>query len=300
MIKILYTTLSLTACLGLAACFDGAQNDTGLISVYVTDAPVDEAAAVYVTFTAVELQHENGDLERIELDEPRQIDLLRLQGTNSERLLRDASILAGEYEWLRLDILAEPGDMDSFVEMEDGGQHPLHLPEEYREGLKTSQGFEIAEQGILEFTVDFDLRKSLLKPNNAGDDYILRPELRLVDNDIVGTLQGRVRDDWANLDECTPAVYLYEGHEAETGSEGSENPPLTSALVSLNTSNGDYRYSFGFLPPGEYTAAFTCDAGWDNPIEDNDIEFLMSLDVEIEEDESTEAHFENDDDNGDD
>ena len=59
------------------------------------------------------------------------------------------------------------------------------------------------------------------------------------------------------------------------GEEGSANAPLTSAAVSLDNSSGDWSYTIGFLAPGAYTVAFTCQASDDDPDKaDDDIEFV--------------------------
>jgi hypothetical protein len=63
------------------------------------------------------------------------------------------------------------------------------------------------------------------------------------------------------------------------GEEGSNNAPLTSADVGLNSATGLWDYTVGFLAPGEYAVAFTCQAADDFPDAANDgIELTESSD----------------------
>ena len=43
-----------------------------------------------------------------------------------------------------------------------------------------------------DFTIDFDLRKSVVHPPGQGETYLLKPVLRLVNNLEVGTIDGTV------------------------------------------------------------------------------------------------------------
>ncbi|MEA5445695.1 DUF4382 domain-containing protein [Gammaproteobacteria bacterium AB-CW1] len=259
----------------LAGCFDGSSSDgTGTLSLDITDAPVDNATAVVVEFSGVEIQPADGQRISFEFDEIRSIDLLTLQGNDSEPLLEGESVPAGEYEWIRLQVNAVAGTVDSFIEFEDGGQHSLFVPSGSETGLKLVSGFTVPAGGAADFTIDFDLRKSVTNPQGKPD-YILKPALRMVNNVDVGSISGTVADAWAADDACSPAVYVYTGHDAEAGSEGSDNPPLTSALVALNDDSGEFEYTVGFLEEADYSAAFTCEADQDDPEEGNDIEFLQ-------------------------
>lgn len=79
------SALAFLSVLGLAAC-DSGGDDTGSVSVGVTDAPVDGATNVWVEFTGVTLKHKHEGKGEISFDftTPRVIDLLALQGDASE------------------------------------------------------------------------------------------------------------------------------------------------------------------------------------------------------------------------
>ena len=275
--------------IGLSGCFSG--DDHGSFSLSVTDAPVDDATAVVVEFTGVSIKPANGQAEVFTFDEPRSINLLELQGTASESLLEDELVPAGQYEWIRLHVNAVNGEFDSYIEFDDGSQHSLFVPSGAQTGLKLVSGFVVPANGSADFTIDFDLRKSIANPQSPTVDYILKPALRLVDNTEVGHISGTVAADWAADEECSGAVYVYEGHDAETGSVGSDNEPVTSALVAMNDETGEFEYTAGFLLEGDYTAAFTCEADQDDPEEASPISFLQAQNTSVTVDETTEVNF---------
>lgn len=89
---------------GLSACGGGGSDSggTGSFSLSVTDAPVDGATAVMVTFIAVTLKPAEGDAITIPLDTPQSINLLDYQNGESVTLVEDEAVTAGDYAWIRL------------------------------------------------------------------------------------------------------------------------------------------------------------------------------------------------------
>jgi hypothetical protein len=129
------------ATMGLVACGGGGSTDggsnlttqsgTGLMSLAVTDAPpIDRRQTRVVEFTHIELQPAD-DGERVVIcldqdpaylldasggeascplpDEPREIDLLALQGEESEFLFEGVEVPAGNYDWIRFYLEPAPG-----------------------------------------------------------------------------------------------------------------------------------------------------------------------------------------------
>ncbi|NRB37856.1 MAG: DUF4382 domain-containing protein [Pseudomonadales bacterium] len=246
----------------LAACGSDSDN-TGQLSIGVTDAPIDSASNVFVEFTAVELKPKSGASFIIELDAPTQIDLLAYQGSASAPLVESEVITAGEYNWIRLHINAEEGTRNSYIVLDDGTEHALTIPSGAQSGLKMNRGFTVAAGGITDFTIDFDLRKSINAPTQEGGEYKLRPTLRIVDSLNVVTISG-VINDYPCLAEQTAAVYLFAGDVAPVDVSESAGP-ITTAFVSMDAETGDYAYELGFIAAGEYTMAYTCDAASDDP-----------------------------------
>jgi hypothetical protein len=282
--------VALTGCGGSSS--DDSTATTGTLGIAVTDAPVDSASRVIVQFDGIEIQPASGERLTFNFDTPRQIDLLALQGNNSEPLLDGEQVPAGQYEWMRVMVTGNRTSLESFIELEaDGGQHPLWIPSGSETGLKLVQGFIVPVGGSADFTIDFDLRKSITDPEAAGQPYILKPALRLVNNVEVGTLTGTVDTATASAETCSPAAYVYSGADVTPDDEGSATSPLTSALISMDEATGNYGFTVGFLSAGDYTVAWTCQADADDPATDDDILFEDFVNVSIVANETTDIAF---------
>lgn len=287
----------------LGACSSSSDNDDmSTVTLEVTDAPVDELAAVHVMFTGVEFQG-SGERIEFEFDEPRVIDLLALSGGDTEGLLIDEAIPPDDYQWIRLQVQAEQGEMDSWVEQDDGGEESLFIPGGAQSGLQLNGPFTLTAGQGASFVVDFDLRKSVNNPQGFPD-YRLRPTLRIIDVIEAGSIAGTVDPAFLALEDCAEmdapatgagaAVYVFEGPEAEPVDidiDGGNGGPVTTAPVTLDESAGEFVYTAAFLMPGEYTVAFTCQASLDDPEAADDIEFVEAQDVTVEAGETTEADF---------
>jgi len=282
----------LASCGGGDADTAGPASSTpeyGRLTLRITDSPVTAAERVVVQFTGVELKKVNGDTEVFDFT-PRQIDLLALDGGGSEVLFADEDLLAGEYEWIRLKVNAGRDGSDSFIELDDGSVHPLFIPSGNQSGLKLIRGFTIGVGSTHNFTIDFDLRKSVVHPPGLGEPYLLKPVLRLVDNLQVGTIDGTVATALV-VDGCEPAVYLYPGSDVVPDDLGSATAPLASTAVSLDDASGEYRFRLGFVPAGPYTIAFTCAADDDIAETDEVIAFAPALNAAVEAGKTTTVQF---------
>ena len=304
-------TVSLIACGGGGS--GGGGVSTGTLDLSVTDAPVDNAKMVLVQFTGVHVKPSEGEAFDIALSgdsqtcqdlldgvdpspspdgEPtvRCIELKELQGTNSEPLLEGIELSAGQYNWMRLDVDADRGTMDSIIVLKDESVESLYVSSGDQTGLKLNSGFTILAGGSHDFVIDFDLRKSVNDPE-AFADYHLKPALRLIDMSESGNIVGTVETSLLSTEGCNGdvntgdgfAVYVYEGGEGTNiGEEGSEDAPLTSASISLNNDTAMWEYIVGYVPPGEYTVAFTCQAVDDSAeVPDDGIEFVESADSPV-------------------
>lgn len=284
----LLNSLLVMTLFGLAAC---NSSDSGTMTLGVTDAPVDNANRVVVEFSGVALKPNGGNEIVFGFDEPRQIDLLALQGGETELLLDEVTLDAGNYNWIRLTVNAGMNASDSFIELEDGSVYALFIPSGNETGLKLVQGFTVPANGSADFTIDFDLRKSVVDPQSAGTPYILKPALRLVDNTEVGTIAGTVPSATATASGCTPAVYVYEGSDVTPDDIGSSNEPVASGTVEMSDETGEFEYRVAFLVAGDYTAALTCDADADAADADDDITFEAQQNATVEVDQVTTVDF---------
>ena len=280
----------------LAACGGGGSesSDTaqpfGRLTLRITDSPVTSAKRVVVEFTGVEIKARGGGETEVFDFAPRQIDLLALDGGGSEILLSDEDLPAGEYEWIRLKVNAGRNASDSFIELDDGSIHPLFIPSGNQTGLKLIRGFTIGAGSTSNFTIDFNLRKSVIHPPGLGEPYLLKPVLRLVNNLEVGTIDGTVAPELI-VSDCMPAVYLYTGADVVPDDNGSATPPLATTAVKLDEATGVYRFRVGFVPTGAHTLAFTCGADDDGAETDDAINFSAPRNVDVLAGQTTTVEF---------
>jgi hypothetical protein len=257
----------------LAGC--GGDGATSTLHLNLTDAPVTGATTVWVQFTGVEVKPVGGPAVSFEFSPARGFDLLTLQNGNAATLLPDATVPAGEYEWVRL--MVDPTPDSSYV-VDATGQHGLRIPSGMQTGLKLIRGFTMPAGGRADFTIDFLLDKSIIAPPGQSPNYQMKPVLRMTDNVEAGTLAGSfAAPTLAAIPACAgkaPTVYLYEGtavapDDIFNPADGSaDTAPTVDPLVTTTATlvSGVYTYKIAFLQTGTYTAAFTCNN--DDPLVD--------------------------------
>lgn len=270
----------------LVACGGGGgdQPRTGTLKLGITDAPVDQALEVNLQFTGVELKPVDGEAFSLDFTPAKNFNLLSLTGTTRAMLVDGVQIPAGDYEWVRLKVTADPNvGGDSYVVLEQGGQQcEIRIPSGDQTGLKLVRGFTVAVGAITDFTIDFDLRKSLVAPpgqrtivDTCGNQaFLLKPVLRMVNNLQVGAIGGTIDPNLIAAQCASPTtppypgnVYLF-GPIAEGAADTTVVPDdydandadgrdaLASAMVDPDTGS----YTIGFVAPGRYKVAYTCDA----------------------------------------
>jgi len=265
---------------------------TGFLSLGVSDGPLHDARKVCITFNEIELKS-GSETKIIPLDPARKINLLEFQGTDIAPLLVDQEVTAGDYQWMRLGIdavrgtLVNPGDITgtqcdgdaSYIVMEDDRVFNLYVPSGAKNGLKLVSGFTIPAGGSPDFTAEFDLARSITAPPGLDPDVVLRPVIRLVNNVDVGSLAGVVDSGLAAADGCDPSVYVFKDNikpnpigidDDPESTETDPNDPVATAMVNKQTNSDEtetWNYSVGFLLPGDYEAAFTCNGTDFEPVD---------------------------------
>lgn len=285
--------------LGLMACGGGDDSNTsnfgqsGNLQLSITDAPMDGAEAVTITFSQVTVKPVNGNPVELTDLEKTSLNLLNYTGGDSELLINtsdnnshDPALPAGDYEWMRFHISQATITIDGQV-------YELEVPSGDTSGLKLNRPFTIPANDIGFYTIDFDLRHSVIGPfTKHGEQYYkLKPVLRLVENEEVGKIKGVI--DSNLLTDCSDAaVYLFEDHiDAEdmddvdfdaledSMDDHDDMEPVMSISLSSWT-GGDAVYSFGFVEQGEYTVALAC--GSDDPdFDDDDLHFYETAPVTV-------------------
>lgn len=275
----------------LAGCSSGGDSPPGtaFLSVSLMDAPVDGVTAVWVRITSISLKPAGGPPVELELTEtPLDVNLLALTETNAAILIDEAAIQPGGYEWIAMDIAAQPNVRDSYVLTEAGGEEEIDLfvPSER---LRLVSGFEVGSNEAVRFLFDWDMRQGLVYPPGLGR-YLLKPAFRVLDVAAYGVLRGTIgadtvgtsldpatnhcaSDDDAELDVGN-VVYVFEASATPDDVDGTDDPIATVAATREAT--GDYAYRT-VIAPGDYTIVFTCEAGNDDPTEEDEITFVTPV-----------------------
>jgi hypothetical protein len=269
----------------LSAC--GGSNGgpgTGTLNLEITDSPVDDADAVVVVFTGVEVKPVGGDVMTFDYCDPavdvslcKDIDLMLLQGGATTDLLNDEDLPAGEYAWIRLKVYTDATANDaSYIQTTTdsvAGKYNLSIPSGNETGLKLVSGFTIAQGGIKRLVIDFDLRKSVLAPPGINPLYVLKPTLRLIDQQDSATIVGDVNLELLGSEQgvspCVGGVYLFDGAGAtpddQDGDDTDGADPVVYNSLEVDTLEGGpiASYTIPFVDAGEggsadYTVAFTC------------------------------------------
>jgi hypothetical protein len=259
---------------------------TGYFNLSISDAPIKDAAKVCVRFDGVELKHaDSDDRETINFDQPEVVNLLANQGANSHPIVTGAEVPAGEYQWIRLMVRAERGlggganDGDptselcdeetesSYLVRDSGEVHNLFIPSGSQRGLQLIKDIIIPVNRTGEYTAEWDLGKSFNGPPGLQPDVMMKPVVKLVANNEVGTLVGQVADELLELESCdaefAPSVYVFDdGIEPNPFDDPfAEDDAIATGLVELQEQEGElpqWRYSIGFLLAYDYEVAFTC------------------------------------------
>jgi hypothetical protein len=74
----------------------------------------------------------------------------------------------------------------------NGQQYALRCSSCEQNGFKLNRSFRIDDNGVVAYTIDFDLNKSITDPQ-SGDHYKLRPTARGVGTVFAGNIASTVR-----------------------------------------------------------------------------------------------------------
>ena len=272
-----------TVAAATAACSGGSGDTTDqptTLSISLMDAAVDDVTEVNIQIDAIWLKPAGeGPAVQLPLTQtPMTVDLLAHSSENAAIVVDEAVIQPGTYNWLAMDVSAEFDNvLDSFVTTSTGGTEEIRVPSGR---VRLVSGFEIASNQGAEFLFDWDLRKGLVDPPGQPG-FLLKPAFRMIDVIESGALFGTIADttvmDPAN--ECNAdapeghpragdfaygnAVYIYAGLDVEPDDIDAADPePVTTVDAVDEDNDGDYEYRTP-LAPGDYTVAFTCQAGND-------------------------------------
>lgn len=284
--SVLINIIAATVTLSLTACGGGGGSDsigTGTLSLGITDAPVknEDIDEVWVRFTQVTIHPSDGspdivvDVVNDDGKPWRDIDLKSL--TNGKTmLLGEIELAAGHYSWIRLDINPENTYINEtgVSEGDPGNPTLLDCSSCDESHLKLNRSFTIEDGGWINFTIDFDLQKSLTlqlpQSEKPREDYAykLRPTLRIIDTELASTFIWGSVENPADPTGCS--VYVYTGtpttlddicvDDSPTVHCGVADTQRPLAKVDVIDNGGTFDYRTGPLYPGIYTVAVVCES----------------------------------------
>src|SRR5210317_893138 len=224
---------ALAACGGSGSGTDDQSQPSGFLNLNVSDAPIKDATKVCIRFDGVELKHADSDeRETIDFEQPEVVNLLANQGANSHPIVMGVELPAGEYEWIRLKVQAERGlgggaeDEDLNSDLCDDGTensylvrektylYNLFIPSGSQRGLQLIKNIVIPVNRSGDYTAEWDLGKSFNGPPGLEPDVMMKPVVKVVANNEVGTLVGQAADELIVLESCDaefpPSVYVFD------------------------------------------------------------------------------------------
>jgi|SRR5688572_1115364 hypothetical protein len=292
-----FAVLALVGCSGGSGSDSSTQRSMSTLSVSLMDAPVDDVTAVYVQIAAMWIKPQ-GDGPAVQLplkNAPLRVNLLELTDKNAAILIDEAVIEPGSYEWLAMDIDADPNIRDSYVMTQTGGEEEIGVEVDLfvpSGRLRLVGGFDVPANEAVHLLFDWDMRKGLVHPPGLGR-YLLKPAFRMLDVTAYGVLEGTIdgatvgtdidpeKNDCAMDDEDLTVgnvVYVFEhampGDTVTPDDIDGVGDPVVTVEATLDVDDYVYRT---LLEPGTYTVVFSCNAGNDDPV-DNDDEEISFLD----------------------
>ncbi|WP_101758126.1 DUF4382 domain-containing protein [Oceanicoccus sp. KOV_DT_Chl] len=283
--------------------------EPGEVTIGISDAPVDDVKEVVIEIDRIIFRKSGEDdvvVDTFSSDDVTppvvdadtiQINLLDFQGTNQAIVIEGLELEDGEYSNIILEILDEDLGNSYVVELDDT-QKLIKVPSDKLQLGKFTVTGEVEQT----FTIEFNLRQSLVyKP--GPDEYNLKPRgVRIQNNSgdtsLSGTVASDLFDTESPCDEKTEptsgnVVYLYEGHGLTVANladmyDPDEDDDVPSSAIApfiaegLTESGGVWQYKFAFLPAGEYTLVFSCNAADDDPEIFDELELPLPEDQIIE------------------
>jgi len=271
--RILKTAVTALVAVFLVSC--GGGGVVHGVALAMTDAPMDTASSVNISFSQVQFTGPSVAPFNVIITPASTIDLYQLQGGIAVTVIAGMQVQPGHYTNMRIAIASDPNTPQSNITLPDG-LHNLYIPSGVSSQVDVPVDFTIASGGDVDLTMDFDLRKSIIQDPNDPTKYQLIPSIRAVETVRSGSITGSVA---TSLITCLdPVVYVYSGDVTPgdvdiTGTNPNNHQPISTALVGFNQTTSNYNFTVGFLPPGEYTVAFTCGGSLDVANQSNTLTF---------------------------
>jgi hypothetical protein len=166
-----------------------------------------------------------------------------------------------------------PSNPGCYIEFADNSTSPLFVPSGNTTGYKAVGQFTVPNNGTVEVTADFDVRKSV---HLAASHYILWPTIRLIVDSEAGRISGLITNNSTYTDII---VFAYEDG---TWADTEDDEPVYPASRFPNAVNSgkmcdDGHYTIPLLAAGTYDLAV---AGYNGDVFGGVLGFVSDVVVE--------------------
>jgi hypothetical protein len=242
---------------------------SGSLDINLTDTPVDNASAVVVDFTGIELHNTDGKTTTLTFANPQPINLLQLQNGVLGALIQGEAVPTGDYDWVQLQVLANKDTQgQSYITLATGAQYPLYIPSGSATALKLLAPFTVTQGRTTQLLVEFDLRQSVTASD--GQNYAFVPALRLENQANLGGITANIDlaalaqaqlGAGAQLAQCQGGLFLFAGGSVTPQNGGGASLIDFEPIPSGGLTATQVTLSLPYLASGSYTLAATCDYG---------------------------------------
>lgn len=240
----------------------GCNEESGQLSLSLTDSSTDRYNAVYVTIREVQV-HKDGDSEnswKTVASPEKTFNLLDLSNGVREAL-GIASLEAGHYTQVRLlignqpdaeiNILSQGHPFANYViDADDNEYHKLKVPSGEQTGTKIVHEFDVSLNETTELILDFDASRSVVVAGKSGQ-YLLKPVIKILNTTEYAILNGQVSDSDGNgIDGAMVMAQIFDLTAADKKDEViTESATITNDGVEDAADLGAYAL---FLEPDTY------------------------------------------------
>lgn len=267
----------------MVGCDDSTGSDTALISLAITDAPGDVAAA-WVEIEEIYLQGGgNGGrvtlLDQDQADALGQIELTELAGATLD-LVGDVEISAGNYGQLRFVIEGavletEGGEVFTFNASHPDGTAStgdLNCPSCSQTGVKVQLPGDQADldSGSHLLVLDFDVSQSFGRAAGNSGMWVMAPVIRGAEVGFTGSIAGTVdverdgnQDPLVTIPECPAGTPRDLTSFVPMATAQTLVDDLGEPLTATTAVEVDGTFSMGFLSPDSYNLGFVTDVDFD-------------------------------------
>lgn len=288
---VIFSSLLTSGCTcGFDCSSDNDDNATPVsLTLLFSDALPDELKEVVISVDRIEFVRDTGQtidvdtfsISRLNLEgaDTFEIDLLTVNGNSPLTVLESQTLEPDFYEKINIYINDAAPDLSYVLDATDM-RRPLTVP-----GNVLAVNGRQFNGGPLELVVEFGLAQALQFIGDEAGYRLTTDGIRLQNTATAVNLRGSISSE---LLDATPGcdsktdpltfnrVYIYEGEPTTLADLFTEDSAITApegaiapfAVASLQPSTGadtPLSYFFSYLPQGDYTVAFTCNAENDDP-----------------------------------